>query len=75
MGTLEPMVSAGRRANRPHNGNAWRGADHEAMVSAVSVASGYSGMTADNLARLAERVRRLSRSHRDPERFHQDKSE
>jgi hypothetical protein len=40
-----------------------------------------TGVTADpidaahNLERLAERVRRLSPSHRDPERFHMDKSE
>lgn len=29
----------------------------------------------DALERMAERVRRLSPSHRDPERFHEEKSE
>jgi hypothetical protein len=36
---------------------------------------GVSRVTANDLARLAERVRYLAPSHRDPERFHMDKSE
>ena len=39
-------------------------------VSGVSVVS-----TPDTLAMIADKVRRLAPSHRDPERFHIDKSE
>ncbi len=34
-----------------------------------------TGITSDDVMRLAERVGRLSPSHRDPERFHADKSQ
>lgn len=36
---------------------------------------GGSGGGGDTLLVLADRVRRLSPHHRDPERFHEDKSE
>lgn len=37
---------------------------------------GVSGVSAPHtLTNLADRLRRLSPSHRDPERFHEDKSE
>lgn len=38
--------------------------------------SGLSGVSAPHtLTNLADRLRRLSPCHRDPERFHEDKSE
>lgn len=42
---------------------------------ATTFIGGRSGGDANPLLMLAEKVRHLSPSHRDPERFHMDKSE
>lgn len=34
-----------------------------------------SGLSVSSVVRLAQKVARLAPSHRDPERFHEDKSE
>lgn len=54
--------------------------DNQAPVTVVTeVIEGASQrpvtVPADQLARLAARVARLAPSHRDPERFHEEKSE
>lgn len=46
------------------------------MNGAGPSVSGLSGVSAPHtLTHLADRLRRLSPCHRDPERFHEDKSE
>lgn len=69
----------------------WRGLEHQHTASEAGVTQrgiGREGPTAgptssraggpslpDRLRDLAHEVQRLSPSHRDPERFHEDKSE
>lgn len=46
------------------------------MNRPATIVSDVSDVSApDALAALADKVRRLSPSHRNPERFHEDKSE
>lgn len=46
------------------------------MNAPPAIVRGVRGVSAPHTLRLiADRVRRLSPSHRDPERFHADKSE
>jgi hypothetical protein len=45
------------------------------MASLASLVSPAKPVTCADLDRLAEAVARLSPSHRDPERFHIDRSE
>jgi|GEM_PF-4995346 len=47
----------------------------QCATCATTYRGGRSGGDANPLLMLAEKVRHLSPSHRDPERFHEDKSE
>lgn len=65
-----PAISRETRANvpPPPKGGEYKASRPQARSSSLCVLS-------DEIAALARRVRRLSVSHRHPERFHEEKSE
>lgn len=72
-----PVVKTPHRPTLPHHDSrAGRAAPlpHRPTCPTTYIGGG-SGGGAGTLLMLAEKVRHLSPSHRDPERFHMDKSE